>query len=221
MYTVKYRAKSPKITRLYTDYYATVIDNKPLEFPAGAKKYPHVGYEFGNQLTAFIMGFMCTHELKTRVEGPVMSFYTNDWSVIQEFESQMLELCDYMKLTTSQLYNIQQLVKHASCHIAHDSSQTNTIIMYDSDMKQWPHRVWLRHRVTYDTVSWLYNNIEKLRVGSTMKHCINSDYESGDRYTSLTGGRYVYLPSEKMLMLFQLVAGNDIRKIENVIVAER
>lgn len=90
--------------------------------------------------------------------------------------------------------------------------QPNTLLA-GPGLKGWEYKITLGAKVPREFNTWARNNLDKLRMGPTLKKTITED----KRYLL---GYYFYVKNEKMLNLAALVLGAGISRIDKIIVED-
>ena len=161
-------------------------------------------------LCMFMKGFTLHHNVKLRVEGYNTAMYTNDVSILEQFETQ---LTTFVKRHVSQLFDINDFLTNIKCYSASELAVDGVVLLVNPAMKHWSHRIQLKHHIHMDVVDWLYTNREKLRFSSQFEYEIKNAIKHNSK---IYGAKCFYVPDEKTLFLFNMVASSAVAKIQKV-----
>ena len=132
-----------------------------------------------------------------RCEGNTISFYTNDDIFLNRLKTKLRHAYSYYS--------------PAKEHLAFISNNTNTIIVKDDTYK---FKVTFNSNLVPESLGpWLKANRDKVKFSDMLLN----DLYSNMRYLN---GRYIWINTEKVLMLFKILAGNCIQRIDKLVCAK-
>ena len=185
-------------------YACTVLDKLQADFEAGRPLIRSFGrYEAPILLEHFLDARTIYNELTrykkpyiVRCENRNLNIYCNDLSLLDSL--------------SKRCKNVVSLHQPAKEHLDFIKNNTNTIIVKDDTYK---FKITFGSNRVPDTLSpWLKVNRDKVKVSNMFIDDIDRDM----RYMN---GRYVFITNEKILMLFKILAGDCIQRIDKLVCA--
>tara|TARA_E500000178_G_scaffold289937_1_gene293227 strand:+ start:3825 stop:4517 length:693 start_codon:yes stop_codon:yes gene_type:complete len=180
----------------------TVLDGLQANFESGQPLARNINnYTQPIQIGHFIDARTIYNELTrykkpyiVRCENRHLNVYCNDLSLLERL--------------SKKCKNAISLHQPAKEHLDFIKNNTNTIIVKDDTYK---FKVTFGNNLVPDTLSpWLKVNRDKVKVSDMFINDIDRDM----RYVN---GRYVYITNEKVLMLFKILAGDCIQRIDKLV----
>ena len=182
----------------------TILDQLQADFEAGRPLIRSFGrYETPVLIDHFLDARTIYNELTrykkpyiVRCENIHLNIYCNDLSLLDRL--------------SKRCKNVVSLHQPAKEHLDFIKNNTNTIIVKDDTYK---FKITFGNNRVPDTLSpWLKVNRDKVKVSNMFIDDIDKDM----RYMN---GRYVFITNEKILMLFKILAGDCIQRIDKLVCA--
>jgi len=185
-------------------YACTVLDKLQADFEAGRPLIRSFGrYEAPILLEHFLDARTIYNELTRyknsyllRCENRHLNLYTNDISFLHKLSNK----CKHAK----------SLYQPAKKHLEFIKNNTNTIIVKNS---KYGYKITFGSNLVPDTLgSWLEANRDKVKFSNMLLE----DLKKNQKYMN---GRYIYITNDKVLILFKILAGECIQRIDKLVCA--
>ena len=129
-----------------------------------------------------------------RCESNTLNFYCNDDA--------------FLRRLSNKLRSVQTFAGPAKEHIEFIRNNTNTIIVKDNTYQ---YKVTFNSNWVPDTLGpWLKANRDKVKVSDMLLDDLDQDLK-------YMNGRYIFMTTEKVLMLFKIIAGKCIQRIDKLV----
>jgi hypothetical protein len=153
---------------------------------------------FGAQHTYYCL--LKNKDYKIRVESfGSMSIFTNDYNLIEK-------IAKGLKSERISIYKPDDDIKN--------DLLTKKNIIISNNPVEWPYKVTLGNlrRDYTGFANWIDNNPDKIKIGEIARHSLTDH--------GYVSGYYFFVKSEKMLNLINIMVGDNIRRIDQIVYKE-
>tara|TARA_Y100000389_G_scaffold36367_1_gene30965 strand:- start:527 stop:1228 length:702 start_codon:yes stop_codon:yes gene_type:complete len=138
-----------------------------------------------------------------RCENNLLSVYTNDYKLLEQMSKIDPELLDttYIELWQPQLDKINLLLSNKN------------IILSNDEIIPYPYKITFgsKKQTTSHLLKWIKNHKDKVKIGNIFLKMLDSNS------TAWIKGYYIYVSDEKLVLLLQMLIGNNIQRIDKLV----
>jgi|TARA_R110002073_G_scaffold297583_2_gene463853 hypothetical protein len=138
-----------------------------------------------------------------RCENNLLSVYTNNCELLDQMIEIDPELLDttYIELWKPNLENVDLLLTNKN------------IILSNNEIIPFPYKITFagKKQTTSHLLNWIKNHKDKVKIGNMLLKTLNSNS------TAWIKGYYIYVTDEKLVLLLQMLIGNNIQRIDKLV----
>ena len=155
----------------------------------------------GETVSIFVSSYQKKH--LSKYDNNLLSVYTNDYKLIEQMSKIDPELLDttYIELWQPQLDKINLLLSNKN------------IILSNDEIIPYPYKITFgsKKQTTSHLLKWIKNHKDKVKIGNIFLKMLDSNS------TAWIKGYYIYVSDEKLVLLLQMLIGNNIQRIDKLV----